>query len=78
MVDQALHTVGIMISQIMMKDLRALKIILPKVILSLDRIIYKLNQFYDLMKNVNIRGKSDSCTLVIVDKMNESLLLAIG
>ena len=39
MVDQALHTVGIMISQIMMKDLRALKIILPKVILSLDRII---------------------------------------
>ena len=39
MVDQALYTVGIMISQIMMKDLRALKIILPKVILSLDRII---------------------------------------
>lgn len=59
-------------SQIMMKDLRDLKIILLKVILSLDRIIYKLNQFDDLMKNVNIRGKSDSCTLVIVDKMNHS------
>ena len=70
MVDQALHAVGIMMSQIMMKVLRALKIILLKVILSLNRIIYKLNQFDDLMKKVNIRGKSDPCTLVTVDKMN--------
>ena len=26
------------------------------------KIMYKLNQFDDLMKNVNIRGKNDSCT----------------
>ena len=70
MVDQALHAVGIMMSQIMTKVLRALRIILLKVILSLNRIIYKLNQFDDLVKNVNIRGKSDPCTLVTADKMN--------